>query len=128
MLLSNPNRVLGGDAVYLARILLWIDVEDDRSVVAKSMIHKPKAAEMDSFKLYPNPNNGKMQLSYQLKDNESGYIVLLNVLGETVNTYKLTNTGNSINITESELNNGVYFYQIFVNDKRVYSDKIIISK
>ncbi len=127
---AYQHPLLGGESVYLARILLWIEVVDDKTLIAKSLVHKPKpkATNPDSFKLFPNPNNGEMQLNYKLQDNESGYVILLNILGEKINTYPFAKDSNVLNITEKHLDNGVYFYQVFVNSQRVYSDKFIINK
>ena len=84
--------------------------------------------EEAKFKLYPNPNSGEMQLAYNLNDNETGYINIINLLGEKVNTYKLTRENNILHINEKQLKSGVYFYQLFINDNLVHSDKIILNK
>ena len=80
------------------------------------------------IKLYPNPNNGEMQLSYQLADKDNGYITIYDLLGQKINTYKLINGATILNISEGQLIEGMYYYQVFVNGNKVYSDKIIIIK
>ncbi len=71
---------------------------------------------------------GIMQLNYSLTDNETSYLTITNLLGEKQSTYKLINGASLLNIKETGLSNGVYFYQVFKNSNKVYSGKIVISK
>ncbi len=126
---AYQNPMHGGTAVYQARAMLFIDVIDD-VFSEKHLIHHnlPIVANLAEYKMYPNPNNGTMQLSYSLSENETGYVIITNLFGEKVNSYKLINGTNTINITEAELNDGIYFYQVYKNDSKVYTGKIIINK
>ncbi len=126
---AYQNPLQGGDAVFMARIMLFIDVIDLE--MTKSLIaHHPliKQNENSTYKLYPNPNNGEMQLIYYLSEKENGYVLICDILGKKVGFYKLTKDATILTIKEPKLENGIYFYQIFINDIKVYSDKIIIIK
>ena len=128
---AYQNPLLGGDAVYMARIMLFIDVIDDNGGGDKSMIYKPQLTtlpKMEDYKMYPNPNSGTMQLSYTLGTNENGAVTITNVLGEKIASYKLVGGSTLLNISETQLNNGIYFYEVYKNTQKVYSGKIVISK
>jgi len=78
--------------------------------------------------IFPNPNNGTMQLNYELWEEEAGVLAIFDVTGKLVFSYLLDNSKTNFTINESELNNGVYLYQIKVNNQIVNSDKLIIIK
>ncbi len=127
--IAYQNPMKGGDAVYMARVMLFIDVIDDGYNGGKRFTSKkPPVPALTSYKMYPNPNNGTMQLSYSLNDNETGYVEIYNIMGEKINEYKLLSGTSLLNIREPQLENGVYFYQVYKNDNKVYSGKIVISK
>jgi hypothetical protein len=81
-----------------------------------------------SFNLFPNPNNGNMQLDYDLASYTNATMNLYDVAGKLLKTYKLENTKGTIQINEQNLHNGVYFYTILVNGKSIKNDKIIVIK
>jgi len=101
---------------------------DDVTVIDSASLGVEELDNPNYISLFPNPNNGAMQLSYSLLDNETGYLIINNVMGEKVKTYKLQNGITLLNINETQLRNGIYFYQVYKNDQKVYSGKIVISK
>ena len=80
------------------------------------------------FNLYPNPNNGTIQLDYELTSCENCQLVIYDVLGKVINTYKLTETIGTLQINETQLGQGVYFYSINQNDISIYKNKFSIFK
>ncbi len=80
------------------------------------------------FHLYPNPNNGNMQLDYHLNANDNGLLFIYDLSGKLISTYKLNSTNTSMNIDAFEMNAGVYFYEIKVNEIKIKTDKLIIIK
>ena len=83
----------------------------------------------NSFKLFPNPNNGQMNLIYSLSKSDKGELNLYDLRGLLIRKYSLqSGENNQLFINESELGNGVYFYKVMVNDELKSSDKIVIIK
>ncbi len=82
----------------------------------------------NNISVYPNPSNGSFTLEYGLPTTESGKIVLYNEFGEKVGEYQLDAGKNKMNITNNNLSNGIYFYQVFVNNKGSKRGKLIITK
>lgn len=81
------------------------------------------------FKLYPNPNDGTMNLIYSLEENSKGELILYDVTGKLVAKYFLQiGKNNQLFIQENELNNGVYFYKVIIDNELKLSDKIVIIK
>ena len=65
-----------------------------------------------SFKLYPNPNNGNMTFEYSLSPTDNGQLEIVDMLGQSIKIYPLQQgNDNKLQISESTLKNGVYFYR-----------------
>ena len=80
------------------------------------------------FSLYPNPNNGRVLLSYSLKANDKAELLIYDITGKWVNTQQLNSAETQMPISVELLTNGIYFYTIVVNNKIVKRDKLIIIK
>ena len=82
----------------------------------------------DLFRLYPNPNNGEMQLDYKLNEGDNGELIIMDVTGRIVVKYNLAINQNTLYISQTILNNGVYLYQVLTNGNITHTDKLIIVK
>ena len=69
---------------------------------------KEQSIGNDVFKLYPNPANESLTLT--LSEGEGTELSLTDVLGKELNKYKMTS--DSITISLSEFNVGVYFIEV----------------
>lgn len=120
----------GGGAVYQARVMLKVDLVDESLTRSHLFVSNNNQITYNEniFKLFPNPNIGAMQLTYQINVTDIGYVVITDIVGRQLNKYKLEKEKTLLNIDESELRDGIYFCQIYINEQEVYSDKIIIAK
>ncbi|MEI6489223.1 MAG: T9SS type A sorting domain-containing protein [Bacteroidota bacterium] len=126
---AYQNPLKGGDAVYMARAMLGIDVLDLEETLKSKL--PPTAIELEKvnyFELYPNPNDGRMQLNYTINSNETGIVTIYSVLGEVISNYKLSNDAHVLFINEGDLKNGIYIYKVKTNDSIVNSGKIVVNK
>ena len=89
---------------------------------------KPETKIIKSAFLYPNPNNGMMQMDYKLNEGETGELTIMDITGRLIAKYNLSATETRLYVSQTELNNGMYFYQVTANNKIINSDKIIIIK
>ncbi|MGQ0829238.1 MAG: RCC1 domain-containing protein [Bacteroidota bacterium] len=130
----------GGYAVYQARNMLMgvenriIEFEDNCDQIAdRSMQEAPLSTQTTmntnkSFNLYPNPNKGSMVLDYDLKKDENGTIKIYDLTGKLMVSYLLNANQTQLQINNTELNNGIYMYNIIINNKTVKTDKLVIIK
>jgi hypothetical protein len=72
--------------------------------------------------MYPNPSKGTIKI---LSDT-GGDFKIVNQLGQTVKTFKVTNSSNNM-IDLEHLNNGIYFIQ-GTNETKITTRKLIIKK
>ncbi len=126
---AYQNPVLGGNSVFLARILLWIEVIDDHWATPERRNQNfVKEDNRYGFKLYPNPSSGQVTLDYVLQENETGELGIYSSAGIAIKKYTFANNNNSLNVNESTLKSGTYIYAIKVNGQLVKMDKLVIVK
>ncbi|MFH2143799.1 MAG: T9SS type A sorting domain-containing protein [Bacteroidota bacterium] len=79
-------------------------------------------------KLYPNPNNGNMELQYYFDKGQDGNIAIFDNVGRKVIQYDLDAGKNHLNISNDKLENGIYVYKITSGGKTIVEEKLIIIK
>jgi PKD repeat protein len=84
--------------------------------------------EQGYFNLYPNPNDGNMQVDYKIPENKTGILEIYDVLGRKLLNYSLSSGKNTFVISGSILNKGIYFYQATAGNKWISIGKIIVIK
>jgi hypothetical protein len=138
--IAQQCPLTGGTSVYQARVLLSIindsitDYNDNctgnsnRSMIIENNPTPIPIVNNSAFKLYPNPNNGDMILEYNLTENEKGVISIYDLTGRILKQYTINSKNTLFNINENELNSGIYYYSIHVNEKIVKTEKIVIIK
>ncbi|MGQ0828226.1 MAG: T9SS type A sorting domain-containing protein [Bacteroidota bacterium] len=75
--------------------------------------------------LYPNPSDGNILLEYIFKQN--GILNIYDVTGKLIEEYELNANRGELQIN-TNLSNGIYLYQVIVNDRIVKSDKLVVIK
>jgi hypothetical protein len=117
----NSLGIDGGEDMWLVKV-------DSMGACLVTGINDLKPIENDLNKLYPNPNNGNMQFDYFLDQGKKGELLIYNALGQFIKKYTLTEGTNSLQINETTLENGIYFYQEIINDQLATSHKFVILK
>jgi hypothetical protein len=123
----------GGPAVYQARNFIMalkemvIDYTDDCNP-GDRIIHQGNNADMRVVEVYPNPNNGRMTIKYELRTGEKGSFNVFDITGKRISNYDLPGSSNKLSISNEQMASGVYFYQVRINDVPVQSDKLVIIR
>ncbi|MBW8052072.1 MAG: T9SS type A sorting domain-containing protein, partial [Cytophagales bacterium] len=81
-----------------------------------------------NLKLYPNPNDGKFLIRYSIPDKQHAEFIIFDVTGRKLKTYQLEGGMKERNIANKALKNGMYFYQVIVNNRIILTDKLIVIK
>ncbi|MFC5407959.1 T9SS type A sorting domain-containing protein [Larkinella bovis] len=78
--------------------------------------------------IYPNPANESAEIDYQISGNvKDAKLVFYNVLGAQVGEYILDKNERKIRIATSEMNSGMYFYQLSLDGKKIATKKLMVS-
>ncbi|WP_448529088.1 T9SS type A sorting domain-containing protein [Raineya sp.] len=76
---------------------------------------------------YPYPANENVTFQYQLFQNIEARVVLYDVLGNEVASYRLSAENNRLTISTSELKTGMYLYSLVLDGKNVATKKLLVS-
>ncbi len=78
----------------------------------------------EEFKIYPNPTSEILSIKLEMwNSNENYTIEITNTLGQIVQTSNIQHQTTALNI--SNLQNGIYFLQVFNNEKLIGTAKIL---
>jgi len=87
--------------------------------------------QISNVKIYPNPNDGNFVLSYNFTNSQlstqSSSFIMTDISGRNVYAKYIIGLNGKEDIDVSNLNNGIYFYQLR-NEKETVQGKIIIEK
>lgn len=79
--------------------------------------------------VYPNPVTNYANIDYQLhSDQVSTKIVIHTILGNALYEYELPYQETRIKILADELNAGIYFYTLYIDNVGVMTRKLIVKK
>ena len=125
--IQNPTHIYQNPGTYMV-ILIAGNVCGSDTFMRSVTVNVLGISELvlNYFKLYPNPNNGNFQIDYQLPVKQDGAFVIYDVIGRKLKTWQLAGGKNKLYITDIELKNGLYFYQVIVNDGLIKSNKLLI--
>ncbi len=116
----GTNNALGGAIDYAYYYI------DDVTLIDQSTVGISELDKGNSFEIYPNPNNGVMQLNYNI--TKVAELLITDITGRVVNSYSLDETKKSISINEQSLHAGIYFYTIKRSNRILKQDKFFIIK
>ena len=117
---TNPLTGTGTDVSYY-----YID---NVSLVEQTTVGLKDLTVSYNFSVFPNPNNGAMQMDYDLGTDNNAIMNLFDVTGKLIRSYKLDGNKGSLQLNEQSLHNGIYFYHITIEGKTIKTDKIVIIK
>lgn len=82
------------------------------------------------FQNNPNPFNEKTIIRYELAEGfKNARIYLYNLQGEQIKSLNVTQSGQgSVEISNSELNAGIYFYSLIIDNVEIDTYKMILTK
>jgi hypothetical protein len=132
-------HLTGGSIVWRARALLnayyntiieypeACPVNNENGNKVQNTAHIANATiNSQSVNLYPNPNNGKMLIDYNLLSD--GQLRISDVTGKIIGTYTLNATERNADINMESLQNGVYLYTVINEQGLVKTGRIVIMK
>jgi hypothetical protein len=116
----------------------FIDMEVDKGIKKEIEINVNNEQIQDLFfskenvqvkSFFPNPAVKSAVMEYTIKPTmQDAKITLQNVLGSIIDTYELSPDENKLTISTENLNPGVYFYTLTINDEGLATRKLIVKK
>jgi len=79
--------------------------------------------------VYPNPAVETAQIDYKIHRGEPAYsITVRNLLGNIVSNYQLSQGENKLKMRTDDLNTGIYFFTLYIDNEGVMTRKMIVKK
>lgn len=132
--LQEQDRIIKAYGLKLQEVIESNEITpmDTSLFISKSsLVNTENNKEVNAF-LYqntPNPFNQTTEIKYFLPENASNAkIYVFDMQGALQMTFSLTETGfGIISISASQLNAGMYFYTLVVDNKEVETKKMILT-
>ncbi|WP_162628135.1 T9SS type A sorting domain-containing protein [Arcticibacterium luteifluviistationis] len=113
LLLRNTSKVISPKAVYEAE-----SISKDKLYVDN---------EISISNIYPNPANDIAYLDYRLDSSrKTAKVSFYNILGGQVGDFNLETFENRLSVQTRTWDNGVYFYQLILDGKKVATKKLLV--
>lgn len=122
--IAYQNPSIGGVAVYRARAILGIDIED--SYLA---FRRPKSeSNVNSIRLVPNPTSGKFTVFTSSQDVKILEIKVYNNVGQLVEVVSGVEGTSFYSLDLSNRPDGTYFIKSKLDNGTVMNNKLIVIK
>jgi hypothetical protein len=119
----DPSALYGAYAYY------FIDSVSLIKVTCPTNIGIEEQQESRILDVFPNPSCGGVALDYSIISGSATKLVLFDITGRLIRTYDLSKgINNRLNISENNLEDGVYFFSLVVDGKILQNKILIISK
>ncbi len=129
---TTPNKDGKTESKTTKVVIMKMDIKDASADDKKRLNNQIGSAdnklEMDNMKMYPNPNNGKFNLNFNLKNKADAEVTVYNMEGKQVYNEKLPNFSGDYNkaIDISSNSKGIYFVKI-EQGKHTQVKKIVLD-
>ena len=97
-------------------------------VFKKSNVGVNESTAVRFGQAYPNPASSVVNFDYNLKAGDLASVSVYNLLGQEVLTQSMNSLQNRLSISVSDLNDGIYFCNLFVNGCAVKTEKFVVKK
>ena len=87
-----------------------------------------ETANMRFGQAYPNPASSVVNFDYSLSATDKASISVYNLLGQEVMSQSVNSLQGRLSISVADLNDGIYFCNLFVNGCAVKTEKFIVKK
>ncbi len=113
---DNPNQAAEYEVNYI------VEEDPGKNVIFNS-------SDIRINEVYPNPVREFAIFDYNLINEEiEAKIVLHNVLGSVVGDYELSYFETKLKVNTEDLNPGVYFYTLYLDNDGILTKKLIVRK
>ena len=127
--IAMQSPISGGEAVYIARGMLHLDVDDliDNYNQRKSQLANLVNKEVVEI-VYPNPATNYVIVDLGKEDDKTVLFYLYNSLNEKVIEKSFVYNQEPVSIDLSNIHNGLYFYSVILTNGKQFHGKIIINR
>lgn len=95
--------------------------------VTTGLIHQQEPTGQSNKSIaYPNPFTNSVKIKYILPQNcKHAFVNIYNIAGKLITKKEIDNAFSEVYISDQEINQGAYFYQVVADDKIISGNKLI---
>jgi len=97
-------------------------------VFTKSGVSVNENTAMRFGQAYPNPASSVVNFDYNLNPSDKASVSVYNLLGQEVMSQQVNSLQGSLSLSVADLNDGIYFCNLFVNGSAVKTEKFVVKK
>lgn len=124
--IAFENPISGGPAVYTARVMLDVDIDDfipENGRLSQQGINSSLTKPIG--KVYPNPTTDIVNYRLILLDYSDVVIVLEDIYGRTINKFKYSDKNGILRISIANYQQGIYTLKAYKRNELINSQKIV---
>jgi len=87
-----------------------------------------ETADIRFGQAYPNPASSVVNFDYNLSASDKASVSVYNLLGQEVISQPVNSLQDRLSISVADLNDGIYFCNLFVNGCAVKTEKFVVKK
>ena len=76
---------------------------------------------------YPNPSNGEVNIPFELENNDSGTLTLIDLNGKVIYEEPVSSAFNNLHFDAGQLASGSYIYTLTIDNQVVESKKLVVN-
>jgi len=125
--LAYTHPFYGGEAVYIARAMLHLNIEDQAPSMRKEKIEKASKSRSILGTLQPNPANDFTYLIFNRPLNENSEVYIYDFMGRVVAQYMVFREQNKLKLNTVSMLPGLYTCKLFNTAGEACVQKLIIN-
>lgn len=129
--IAHQHPFYGGVAVYYARAMLHINVEDVLPQLRKAHQQNQPATKnqiKSTVKLQPNPANSIVTILSNQPFGSNARLQIENTIGNNVTEFAISANSTSYTFNTSFLSNGIYTCKLVLGDEVIGIQRLVIVK
>lgn len=129
--IATQCPLTGGVAVFKARAFLKeinpnLVYNDAGTCIQSGIVYRKKEITYQFCKLYPNPTNGTLTISYSLSSDVN--LTVTDITGRNILSKNIESKSSSTTLDLSKHQTGIYFYRLSNNSDVLFNGKIVLTK
>ncbi|MCF8318505.1 MAG: T9SS type A sorting domain-containing protein [Haliscomenobacter sp.] len=85
-------------------------------------------ANVSALEVYPNPAVNTVNFDYHINNTNNSWFTVYNMLGNVVKSVRLEKSSANISVPVDDLESGIYFYSVMVNEEAIKTSRLIINR
>jgi hypothetical protein len=83
--------------------------------------------ENSDLKIYPNPSNDFFNYFLPLKEEDKGFVSIIDISGKEIQNWSADNTTKQGSLDIHNYAKGVYFFELTINGNQKITQKLIVK-